>query len=77
MSLDQLDAMIDATPGPGAVVLTEADWVSTMRDPAAAPAQAPTPGGGYTYRGLRVLISDEWSSCILDAEQARAEGLVP
>ncbi len=75
ISLEELDAMIEAHPAPFALTLTAIDWWATMGDPRAAPHQVQTEGGGYIYRGLRVWIAGEGRSRAIDAEEAARSGL--
>ena len=75
MTLDELDALIEACPAPAMIVLTSQDWQSTMTDPAGAGSRRETPTGGISYRDLPVLIVWPGGSRVLTAEQVAAEQL--
>lgn len=75
ISLEELDAMIEAHRAPFAVTLTAIDWYATMGDPRAASHQVRTEGEGYIYRGLRVWIVGAGPSRVIDAEEAVRSGV--
>ena len=75
MTLDELDAAIDAHPNPGAVLLWPDSWIATMRNPQASAYQLPADGGGFYYRGLRVWVTYVGVDRMIDANEAERERL--
>ena len=74
MTIDELDALIDATPDAAMILLAEADWRRTM---SARPMHRRGDGGRehVVYRGLPVWIVNPGPSRVLSADQVSAEGL--
>lgn len=74
MTLDDLDALIDACPGAAMILLEERDWRATMRD---RPLVRRGAGGleHVVYRELPVLVVSPGPSRVLSGDQVRAEGL--
>lgn len=74
MSLAELDAMIDAHPAPHAILLSYADWMATMRDPAGLERRVQGANCQVIYRDLHVWIHEPDTSEVLGRDEARRAG---
>lgn len=74
MTIDDLDRMIDGTPGTAMILLTGPDWHATMRERPLVRSQG-SHADHVVYRGLQVWVTTPGPSRVLSSEEVRAEGL--
>lgn len=74
MTLDELAALIDATPDAAMILLEETDWSGAM---SARPMHRRGDAGRehVVYRNLPVWVVSPGPSRVLTSEQVRAEGM--